>query len=115
MPACTHTPGADLSSFQLLTGFAAHVKPVKWVHGQPHSADEKAGGQGPCPCPSYLFEGCPWPQSILAPCLGRLGAQPHHLLWASASPWDVGVLKLGVLSGPWVVGESGWYGPRPLT
>lgn len=109
---CPHA-WADLSSFQLLTGFAARIKPVMWVHGQPHSAEEKAGGQGRCPCPSYPIEGCPCPQSVQVPCSGRLGAQLHHLLWASASPWDMGVLKLAVLSGPWMVGESGWYSLQP--
>lgn len=101
---------ADLSSFQLLTGFAARIKPVMWVHSQLHSAEEKAGGQGRCPCPSYLAEGRLCPQSVRVPCSGGLGAQLHHLLWASASPWDVGMLKLAILSGLWMVGASGWYG-----
>ena len=110
-PPCALVPGAGLSPLQLLTGFAAHVKPVTWVHCQPHLADEEAG-RGDVTGPSNMAEGSLCLPKCPGSLLGRDGSTGYitflwgggdsgHPVWAVGPPAPPGwwVNPVGVACG----------------
>lgn len=110
-PPCAHVPAAGLSPFQLLTGSAAHVKPVMWVHCQPHLADEEAG-RGNTTGPSNTAEGSLCLPECPGSLLGRDGSTGYitflwgdgdagHPVWALGPPAPPGwwVNQVGVACG----------------